>query len=106
MVQLIFETHTGERFEVDAKPGGSIMQAAKLHDVPGIEADCSGSMVCGTCHVVIDPEWQKKLPRQSDAEKELLQYVPLPQSNTRLTCQIPITADLDGMVMRIPEDQR
>ncbi|MET0988296.1 MAG: 2Fe-2S iron-sulfur cluster-binding protein [Steroidobacteraceae bacterium] len=106
LVRLVFITHTGERVEVDANPGGSVMQAARQHNVPGIEADCSGSMVCGTCHVVIDPEWHDKLPRQSSDERELLEYVPLPQPNTRLTCQIPLSADLDGLVMRIPRDQR
>lgn len=106
MVQITFETPAGERIELQVKPEGSLMEAARDNSVPGILADCGGSMVCGTCHVVIAPEWQDRLPPQSDMEREMLEYVPEPQPNTRLTCQIPVTESLDGLVMRIPAVQR
>jgi 2Fe-2S ferredoxin len=106
MVNIIFETPEGARTELDVKPEGSLMEAAREHCIAGILADCGGSMVCGTCHVVIDPEWQSKLPPQSEMEREMLEYVPEPQPNTRLTCQIPVTEELDGLVMRIPTTQR
>lgn len=106
MVQITFETATSERIRIDAAPGTSLMEAARAHDVPGILADCGGSMVCGTCHVVIDCEWQERLPPQSDMEREMLEYVPEPQPNTRLTCQIPVTERLDGIVVKIPALQR
>jgi len=106
MVQLTYVSPAGERIEVQADASGSLMEIARAHAVPGILADCGGSMVCGTCHVVIPAEWQSKLPPPSDMEREMLEYVPHPQPNTRLTCQIPASAELDGLVMFIPEQQR
>jgi 2Fe-2S ferredoxin len=106
MVRITFITPTEEEITLDAPLDGSLMEAARAHGVPGILADCGGSMVCGTCHVVVAPEWQEKLPPQSEMERELLEYVPEPQPNTRLTCQIPVTEQLDGLVMHIPALQR
>jgi ferredoxin, 2Fe-2S len=106
MVHITFETPAGDRIELQVNAEGSLMEAARANAVPGILADCGGSMVCGTCHVVVAPEWHDRLPPQSDMEREMLEYVPEPQPNTRLTCQIPVTAALDGLVLRIPALQR
>lgn len=105
MVDIIFKTHSGEVVSLQAPEQGSLMEAAIANDVPGIIADCGGSMVCGTCHVIVAPEWQEKLPAQSEMEKEILEYVPDPQPNSRLTCQIPVTAALSGIILQIPESQ-
>lgn len=106
MVHLIFVTPADQRIEIDVPAEGSVMEAAKSQDVPGILADCGGAMACGTCHVMIPPEWHDKLPEQSEIEREMLEYVPEPQPHTRLTCQIPVTIELDGLVMHIPALQR
>lgn len=104
--RIHFLTSDGQTVSIDTPTDVSIMEAAKANDVPGIEADCGGSMICGTCHVIVAPEWQNKLPEQNPMEADLLEYVPVPQPNTRLTCQIPVTEELDGIVLEIPELQR
>lgn len=106
MVRLVFETPAGARIELDVPPQGSVMQAAKANEVPGIDADCNGSMVCGTCHAIVAPEWQSALPAQGEFELQMLEGVPDPQPNTRLTCQIPVSDALEGIVFRVPERQR
>lgn len=105
MVNVVFKTQSGEEIPLDLSPEGSLMEAAIANGVPGITADCGGSMVCGTCHVMVDPKWQAQLPEQSDMERDILEYVPQPQANTRLSCQIPVTEDIEGIVLLIPESQ-
>jgi ferredoxin, 2Fe-2S len=106
MVRIFFDTADGKRIEADVPPDRTLMQAARDHDIPGIDADCGGFMACGTCHVIIDPSWHDKLPLQTEAERDMLEYVPDPEPNARLSCQIPITAQLDGIVLRVPKHQR
>ena len=106
MVHVTFETADGQSYELDVKADRTLMEVAKAHDIPGIDADCGGAMACGTCHVVIDPIWTTKLPLQSTNELEMLEYVPNPQPNTRLSCQIPLTDALDGLRVRVPTLQR
>jgi 2Fe-2S ferredoxin len=106
MVRLIFQSADGAQVTVDAAPGTTVMAAAIAHGIAGIDADCGGSMVCGTCHAMVDAHWQTQLPAQSAMEQELLDYVPEPQPNARLTCQIPVTAALDGITFRLPACQR
>lgn len=106
MVQIVFESADGERTRLEVLAQGSVMQAAIDNNIRGIDADCGGCLTCGTCHVVIDPSWNDRLPVQTDAEKEMLEYVPDPQPNTRLSCQIPVTDALNGLLVRIPRHQR
>jgi 2Fe-2S ferredoxin len=106
MVSLIFRLSDGKDVMVDAPLGSTIMEAAKANGVPGIEADCGGSMICGTCHVQVAPESQQRLPDQSDEELALLEYVPEPKPDSRLTCQMPVSETLAGMVFHVPELQR
>lgn len=106
MVQIIFESADGERTRLEVLAQGSVMQAAIDNNIRGIDADCGGCLTCGTCHVVIEPRWNDRLPVQTDAEKEMLEYVPDPQPNTRLSCQIPVTDALNGLLVRIPRHQR
>ncbi|MBQ0794887.1 2Fe-2S iron-sulfur cluster-binding protein [Zhongshania sp.] len=105
MVKLIFKSHSGDEKTLQIPEQGSVMEAALANNVAEITADCGGSMVCGTCHVTVDPEWQNTLPEQSSMEKDILEYVPKPQPNSRLSCQIPVTAALDGIVLHLPESQ-
>ncbi|GAB3378774.1 2Fe-2S iron-sulfur cluster-binding protein [Spongiibacter taiwanensis] len=105
MVNVVFRTHSGEETAVDIPEEGNLMEAAVANNISGIAADCGGSMVCGTCHVMVAPEWQEKLPEQSEMEKDILSYVPEPQPSSRLTCQIPVTAELEGIVLQLPEHQ-
>ncbi len=106
MVQLRFKTHEGKQIELDVPAEGTVMEAAVANGVEGILADCGGSMVCGTCHVQVSDEWQKKLPEQCDMETMILENVPDPQPNMRLCCQLEVNEDLDGIELLIPEHQR
>lgn len=105
MVELIFKTPDGDTVTLNVPAEGTVMDAAVANNVPGIIADCGGSMVCGTCHVTVSEEWQSKLPAQADMEKEILEYVPEPQPNARLTCQLKVTDELNGIELKIPESQ-
>lgn len=106
MVTLIFQSPDGSQTGVEAAAGSNVMQVARDHNIEGIDADCGGSMVCGTCHCWVDPVWQSQLPEQSSMETDLLDYVPEPRPNTRLTCQLTVSEALDGITFYIPETQR
>ena len=95
---------TVEGFE--APEGVSLMQAATGYGIDDIVAECGGSMVCATCHVIVDPAWAPRLPPPSALELDLLDSTAVPREPTsRLSCQIPLTAALQGLVVRLPERQ-
>jgi 2Fe-2S ferredoxin len=105
MVQVRFRRDDGSEREAQASVGATLMSAAVKNDVPGIEAICGGSMVCGTCHVYVDPAWRSRLPPPSAEEQELIDCGLDPQPNSRLACQIVLTAELDGLVVATPSTQ-
>ena len=96
----------GNRVSIEAEPDGSLMQLAKTRGIEGIEAECGGSMVCGTCHVHIDPDWVHRLPDPSSMEADMLEFVRYPDPCARLSCQIALSAALDGLTVTIPPSQR
>jgi 2Fe-2S ferredoxin len=106
MTRVSFITPAGDSVELDVTGDGSLMQAARDNDVPGIDGDCGGCMVCGTCRVVIEPVWNDRLPAQSAAELEILENAVNTEPFSRLTCQIHVSEALEGIVLRIPERQR
>lgn len=105
MATIKYIEHSGEEHELEVAPGTTVMQAAMDNNIRGIVADCGGSCSCATCHVYIDQDWLGKLEGQNDMEEVLLEEVFDPQDNSRLSCQIIVTDELDGMVVRIPERQ-
>jgi 2Fe-2S ferredoxin len=106
MVKLVFITPAGEHREIDAECRGSLMEAAKQAGIPGIDADCGGSMVCGTCHVRVAQDWLDRLMPPSEMEREILDCVPDPHPNARLSCQITLDVGLDQLCVQIPAAQR
>ncbi|WP_028080690.1 2Fe-2S iron-sulfur cluster-binding protein [Solimonas soli] len=106
MTRAIFITAEGKRFDVDCGKEASMMRVALSNNVPGIDADCGGSMVCGTCHVHVADAWLARLPAKTSMEAEILDYVPEPNPNARLSCQIPVSAELDGIELTVPRLQR
>jgi 2Fe-2S ferredoxin len=90
---------------VDAQPGTSVMQAAVNESVRGIIGDCGGACSCATCHVYVDPAWLNKVGEKQPHEAALLDEVVDVKSNSRLSCQIKITEELDGLVVRLPAKQ-
>ena len=105
MPSITFIDHLGNEQEVDAETGESLMQTAINNLVDGILAECGGSCACGTCHCFIDSEWQSKIPEVSSLERETIEHAVEATPESRLSCQITVTDALDGLVVRLPEDQ-
>ena len=96
----------GSTRSIDAKPGSSVMENAVRNNVRGIDAECGGSCSCATCHVYVDDAFVTLLPPADDMENDLLDGVAAErQPGSRLSCQITMTADLDGLTVRVPETQ-
>lgn len=105
MVKVTFIEANGERFEVDCAAGGSLMEAARRADIKGILADCGGNCACGTCRIYVDEAWLQKLAPIAELEEATLDMRDEPLPNERLSCQLPVTAAMDGMVVRLPKRQ-
>lgn len=106
MARITYVEFGGKEHVVDVAPGLTVMEGARDNGVPGIEADCGGACACSTCHVYVDAAWVEKLPAKDPMEEDMLDfaYEPDPQ-RSRLTCQIKVTEDLDGLVVHLPEKQ-
>src|ERR1700722_4063378 len=105
MAKITYIEHDGKIHVVDVAPGWSLMEGAVKNRVPGIDADCGGACACATCHVYVDPAWQAALPAKSDMEEAMLYFALVPAPNSRLSCQIRMTSDMDGLILRLPVSQ-
>jgi 2Fe-2S ferredoxin len=105
MPQLKFVEHDGSSYEVEVKSGSSVMQAAVDNMIDGVVGECGGSCSCATCHCYVDEAWAAKLPAPSAMERDMLECVLEPRANSRLSCQIKVNDELDGMVIHLPESQ-
>ena len=105
MAKITYIEHNGTEHTVDVADGLSVMEGAIRNLVPGIDADCGGACACATCHVYIDEAWQKKTGERSAMEESMLDFADGVQDNSRLSCQIKVTADLDGLIVSTPEYQ-
>ena len=83
----------------------SVMEGAIQNDIPGIDADCGGSMACATCHVYVEEKWLNKLPKAEDAEVDMIDMAYEPKKNSRLSCQLIVSDELDGLIVTTPEKQ-
>lgn len=102
---MTFIQFSGEQTTVDAPNGTSVMNAAIDNLVPGIDADCGGECSCATCHVLVADEWMDKVGQPSEQENSMLDLNPDRESNSRLSCQIEVTDELDGLTVNLPEFQ-
>lgn len=105
MVAIQFIEHDGTAHSVDVEPGKSVMQAAVINAVPGIDADCGGCCSCATCHVFVDEAWLARVGPVNPTEDAMLSLSADRQENSRLSCQITVTEEMDGLVVRTPEFQ-
>ncbi|MFE2943011.1 2Fe-2S iron-sulfur cluster-binding protein [Streptomyces sp. NPDC059255] len=106
MPQITYIQADGERHAVGADSGVSVMKAAISHGVPGIVAECGGSLMCATCHVYVDEAFADALPVPGDDEDEMLEVAASERrGSSRLSCQIEVTEELDGLVVHVPERQ-
>ena len=106
MPKVTYIDHDGTENSFDVKVGRSVMEGGVQNGVDGIVAECGGSCMCATCHVYVDEAWLSKIPAADDTELEMLENTASERkSNSRLSCQIPVTDELDGLVVRLPESQ-
>ena len=105
MTKINFVDHSGETRTVDVENGATVMEAAIRNAVPGIEAECGGACACATCHVHVDEAWRAVVGEPSPMEEDMLDFGFDVRENSRLSCQIKVTAELDGLVVRTPERQ-
>ena len=106
MPSVRFIDAAGKETVVEARDGASIMQTAVANGISGIVAECGGSAMCATCHVYVAPEWVEKIPGKKSTEDAMLDSTVCPrQSNSRLSCQIVMTREIDGIVVCLPEAQ-
>ena len=105
MPKIVFTEPDGRRREIDAPAGITLMEAARQNGVQGILAQCGGACACATCHVYIDPAWLAQLEPREDMEEGMLESAWEPRANSRLSCQIHVTAALDGLQVTVPQRQ-
>jgi len=105
MAKITFIQPDGSSQVVDAQTGVTVMEAAKLAEVPGIEAECGGACACATCHVYVEADWREKTGAPSEMEEDMLDFAFDVRDESRLSCQIKVTDDLDGLVLRVPAKQ-
>ena len=105
MVKITYTDFEGNSRDVDAKVGESVMEAAVRNNVPGIDADCGGACACATCHVYVDPAFLEKTGDQEAMEQSMLDFADGVQDNSRLSCQIQVSEDLEGLKVTTPESQ-
>jgi 2Fe-2S ferredoxin len=105
MPKIKYIEHSGKEHEVEVPEGWSVMEGAVKNLIPGIDADCGGACACATCHVFVEEPWLSKLPVKEDMEETMLDFAPEVEANSRLSCQIKVTAALNGLVVRMPKSQ-
>ena len=102
---VTFVSHDGEKREAPLQAGQSLMQVATNNAIPGIDGDCGGEAACGTCHVVVDPQWSEQVGLSGAEEEEMLSMNPERQPTSRLSCQMPVSEAWDGLILHTPEFQ-
>jgi ferredoxin, 2Fe-2S len=105
MVAITYVTHDGRAQEIDAREGMSLMENAVANGIDGIEAVCGGNAYCGTCRVYVDPAWRAATGEPTDVEFPMFEAAEDDTPGIRLSCQIPVTAALDGLVVTMPTSQ-
>lgn len=105
MVKITYITHDGQSFEAQGEEGSTVMETAVKHSVPGIEAECGGACACATCHVYVDKAWTSIVGEPEVMEEDMLDFGWEVKPNSRLSCQIKVAPELDGLVVRVPEKQ-
>lgn len=105
MAKITYIEHDGKEHVVDVKNGLSVMEGAVRNNIPGIDADCGGACACATCHVYVDEAWAAKTGTASAMEESMLDFAEEVKPTSRLSCQIRVSDELDGLVVRMPENQ-
>ena len=105
MPKITYKDNQGNSKTVEVENGLTVMEGAIQNDIPGIDADCGGSMACATCHVYVEEKWFNKLPKAEEAEVDMIDMAYEPKKNSRLSCQLIVTDELDGLKVTTPTQQ-
>ena len=105
MAKITYIENNDKTHTIEVPNGLSIMEGAVQNNIPGIDADCGGSMACATCHVYVKKEWFDKVPKKEDGEEDMLDMAYEPNKFSRLSCQMIVTDELDGLIVTMPEKQ-
>ena len=105
MPKITYKDNSGNSRTIEVDNGLSIMEGAIQNDIPGIDADCGGSMACATCHVYVKDDWYDKLDEKSEGEDDMIDQAYEPKKNSRLSCQLIVSDDLDGLTVMTPAKQ-
>ena len=105
MTKITYIEHNGKEHTIDVQNGLTVMEGAVQNDIPGIDADCGGSMACATCHVYVKDEWYDKLDQKSEGEDDMIDQAYEPKKNSRLSCQLIVSDEMDGLEVTTPEKQ-
>ena len=105
MAKITYIEHTNKKHIVEVSNNMSVMEGAVQNNIPGIDADCGGSMACATCHVYVDEKWFNKLKKKDEGEEDMLDMAYQPNKFSRLSCQLIVSNELDGLILRMPSKQ-
>ena len=105
MAKIKYIEFNGNEHEIEVSNGLTVMEGAIKNKIPGIDADCGGACACATCHVYVDNKWIEKLSPKDDSEEDMLDFAFEVKSNSRLSCQITVSDELDGLIVNMPEKQ-
>ena len=105
MAKITYIEHTNKKHIIEVPNNMSVMEGAVQNNIPGIDADCGGSMACATCHVDIDEKWFDKLKKKDEGEEDMLDMAYQPNKFSRLSCQLLVSDELDGLILRMPSKQ-
>ena len=105
MPNIKYIDHEGNSKTIEVENGLSVMEGAIQNNIPGIDADCGGSMACATCHVYVEEKWLNRLPKAEDAEVDMIDMAFEPKKNSRLSCQLIVSDELNGLTVTTPSKQ-
>ena len=105
MAKITYITHDNQKHEVEVQNGLTVMEGAVQNDIPGIDADCGGGMACATCHVYVKDEWFDKINKKSEGEDDMIDQAYEPKKSSRLSCQIQVSPEIDGLEVHLPGKQ-
>ena len=105
MPKITYKDFQGNSKTIEVENGLTVMEGAIQNNIPGIDADCGGSMACATCHVYVEEKWLNKIQKAEEAEEDMIDMAFEPKKNSRLSCQLIVSDELDGLVVNIPRKQ-
>ena len=105
MPKITYIESNGNKKTIEVSNGLTVMEGAVQNNIPGIDADCGGGMACATCHVYVNDEWFNKIPKAEDGEQDMIDMAYEPKKNSRLSCQLIVTDELEGLIVTTPEKQ-